>query len=246
VPQAFFEDPVHTYDAVELTAQKSFSNNWSLIASYRWSRLRGNYDGFYRADNGGSAPALDTLFDFPTNDPSYTGIGVPQFGYRGDMRYLGTTLGEGRLPNDRTHQLKLYGTWTWRDLGIGLGFRAGSGQPLTALAANPAYEEPYDIPETLRGAGFETADGFRSRAPAEVLLDLHLDYTIRFGAARRLVLLADVFNMLDDRDPVSYDPGTEVVFGVPNPAFGAPRNPADATSPFETPRQVRLGARLEW
>jgi hypothetical protein len=53
VPQAFFEGPVHTYDAVELTAQKSFSNNWSLFASYRWSRLRGNYDGFYRADNGG-------------------------------------------------------------------------------------------------------------------------------------------------------------------------------------------------
>ena len=246
VPRAFFEDPVHRYDAVELTAQKSFSNNWSLIASYRWSRLRGNYDGFYRADNGGSAPALDTLFDFPTNDPSYTEIGVPQFGYRGDIRYLGTTLGEGPLANDRTHQLKLFGTWTWRDLTTGLGFRAGSGQPLTALAANPVYDEPNDIPETLRGAGFETADGFRRRAPAEVLLDLHLDYTIRVGAARRLVLVADVFNVLDDRDPVSYDPGTEVLFGVPNPAFGTPRNPADPASPFETPRQVRIGARLEW
>jgi len=115
-----------------------------------------------------------------------------------------------------------------------------------ALAANPAYDEPYDIPETLRGAGFETADGFRRRAPAEVPLDLHLDYTIRFGAGRRLVLVADAFNLLDDRDPVSYDPGTEVLFGVPNPAFGTPRNPADAASPFETPRQVRLGARLEW
>ena len=79
-----------------------------------------------------------------------------------------------------------------------------------------------------------------------MLLDLHLDYTIRFGAARRLVLVADVFNLLDDRDPVSYDPGTEVLFGVPNPDFGMPRNPADPASPFETPRQVRLGARLEW
>jgi hypothetical protein len=246
VPQAFFEDPVHKYDAVELTAQKAFTNNWSLFASYRWSRLRGNYEGFYRADNGQSNPALSTLFDFPTNDPSYSGIGVPQFGYRGDIRYLGTTLGQGRLPNDRTHQLKLYGTWTRGDLGLGLGFRAGSGQPLTALAANPFYEDPYDIPETLRGAGFETADGFRTRAPAEVLLDLHLDYTLRFGTGRRLVLVADVFNLLGDRDPVSYDPGTEVLFGVPNPDFGTPRNPADPASPFETPRQVRLGARLEW
>ena len=246
VPRAFFEDPVHTYDAVELTAQKSFSKSWSLFASYRWSRLRGNYEGFYRADNRGSDPALSSLFDFPTNDPSYTQIGVPQFGYRGDIRYQGTTLGQGPLPNNRTHQLKLYGTRTWRDLTVGLAFRAGSGQPLTALAANPIYEEPYEIPETLRGAGFETVDGFRRRAPAEVMLDLHLDCRIRFGGERRLVLVADVFNVLDDRDPVSYDPGTEVAFGVPNPDFGMPQNPADATSPFETPRQVRLGARLEW
>ncbi len=246
VPRAFFEDPVHTYAAVELTAQRSFSDNWSLLASYRWSRLRGNYEGFYRADNGGSDPVLSSLFDFPTSDPSYTQIGVPQFGYRGDIRYMGTTLGEGPLPNDRTHQLKVYGAGAWRALTAGLGFRAGSGQPLTALAANPVYGEPYDIPETLRGSGFETADGFRRRAPAEVLLDLHLDYAIRFGAARRLVLVADLFNLLDDRDPVSYDSATEVLFGVPNPDFGAPRNPADAASPFETPRQVRLGARLEW
>jgi carboxypeptidase family protein/TonB-dependent receptor-like protein len=246
VPRAFFEDPVHTYDAVELTAQKSFTDHWSLFGSYRWSRLRGNYEGFYRADNLGSDPALSSLFDFPTNDPSYTQIGVPQFGYRGDIRYMGTTLGQGPLPNDRTHQLKLYGARAWRRLTAGLALRAGSGQPLTALAANPAYGEPYDIPETLRGAGFETADGFRRRAPAEMLLDLHLDYTIPFGAARRLVLVADVFNLTGDRDPVGYDPGTEVLFGVPNPDFGTPRNPADPASPFATPRQVRLGARLEW
>jgi hypothetical protein len=37
-----------------------------------------------------------------------------------------------------------------------------------------------------------------------------------------------------------------VVFGVPNPDFGKPQNPADATSPFQAPRQVRLGVRLEW
>jgi hypothetical protein len=110
VPQAFFEDPVHLYDAVQVMAQKTFSNNWSLFASYTWSRLRGNFEGFYRSDNGQSAPALQSLFDFPTNDPSYTQIGAPEFGYRGDIRYQGTTLGQGPLPNDRPHALKLYGT----------------------------------------------------------------------------------------------------------------------------------------
>ena len=54
--------------------------------SYRWSRLWGTYEGFYRDDNGQSDPGIGSLFDFPTNDPSYTAIGVPQFGYRGDVR----------------------------------------------------------------------------------------------------------------------------------------------------------------
>ena len=33
-----FEKPIHKYDAVEVTANRCFSNNWSLITSYRWSR----------------------------------------------------------------------------------------------------------------------------------------------------------------------------------------------------------------
>ena len=45
---------------------------------------------------------ITSLFDFPTDDPTYTSIGVPQFGYRRDVRYLGV-LGEGPLPLDRLH-----------------------------------------------------------------------------------------------------------------------------------------------
>jgi hypothetical protein len=245
VPRAYFEDPVHDYDAVEVTGNKAFANGWSLFASYRWSRLRGNFEGFFRADNGQSLPALTSLFDFPTNDPSYTQIGAPRFGYRGDIRYQGTTLGVGPLPNDRTHQVKLYGAWARGGLSLGVAFRAGSGQPLTALAANPVYAG-YEIPETLRGEGFETVDGFRKRSPAPVTLDLHVDYAILLGANRRLLLVADLFNVLNSRDPITYNWGSELRTGIPNPDFGQPANPLDFTSPFETPRQVRLGARLEW
>jgi len=247
VPRAFFEDPVHLYDALVVTAQKAFSNHWSLFASYRWSRLRGNFEGFYRSDNGDSAPLLGSLFDFPTNDPSYTQIGVPQFGYRGDIRYQGTTLGVGPLPNDRPHQLRLYGTYAWRGLTGGLAFRAGSGAPLTALAANPVYDSAGEIPETLRGAGIETVDGFRRRSPAEVILDLHLEYAFKLGGTRRLALLADVFNLLNRRDPITYDTYTESSFGVPNPDFGkaAAFGGAQQTA-FETPRQILLGARFQW
>ena len=89
--------------ASKLTLNRRFSDNWSVLASYRWSRLRGNFEGFYRDDNGQSDPGITSLYDFPTNDPSYTAIGVPQFGYRGDIRYLGP---DGILPLDRPQQFK--------------------------------------------------------------------------------------------------------------------------------------------
>ena len=97
---ASFEDPEHSYNAIEFTADRRFSNNWSLMGSYRWSRLNGSFEGFFREDNGQSDPGITSLYDFPTNDPSYTAIGGPQFGYQGDIRYLGA-LGAGPLPLDR-------------------------------------------------------------------------------------------------------------------------------------------------
>ena len=118
------------------------------MASYRWSRLRGNFEGFFRDDNGQSDPGITSLFDFPTNDPSYTAIGVPQFGYRGDVRFLGA-LGEGPLPLDRPHQVKLFGNYEFpfapqrRRRPVS----SSSGKPLTALAAHPVYGNAGEIPE---------------------------------------------------------------------------------------------------
>ncbi|MBI3932937.1 MAG: TonB-dependent receptor [Acidobacteria bacterium] len=247
VPQASFEDPVHKYDSVEVSATKSFSDNWSLIASYRWSRLKGNFEGFFRNDNGQSDPAITSLFDFPTNDPSYTSIGVPQFGYSGDVRFLGTSLGQGILPNDRPHQLKLYGTYSWSNLNLGLGLNAGSGRPLTRFAANPNYDSDGEIPEQLRGSGIETAGfGFRERVNPDIRVDLHADYTIKINDNQRVTLLADVFNLLDRKEPTDYDQNTEIGFQAPNPDFGSPKDPGGVTPSFQDPRAVRIGARFEW
>src|SRR5207248_3556432 len=92
-----FDDPIHKYDAVEFTLNRRLANNWSMLASYRWSRLRGNFEGFYRDDNGQSDPGITSLYDFPTNDPTYTSLGGPLLGYQGDIRFLGQT---GILPLD--------------------------------------------------------------------------------------------------------------------------------------------------
>jgi hypothetical protein len=242
---AAFEDPVHTYDSFEVTLNKRFSGNWSAISSYRFSRLAGNFEGFFRSDNGQSDPAISSLFDFPTNDPSYVATTATHHG-SGDIRFQGDTLGTGRLPNDRPHQLKIYGSYTFSNLNLGLGFNAGSGRSLTALASNPVYANAGEIPLTIRGAGMDTVDGFRERTPAEITLDLHADYGFRFGG-RRLVLLADAFNVLNRQEATWYDYFYETTVGTLNPNFGQPANGgSSSTTSFQAPFSLRFGARFDW
>jgi hypothetical protein len=232
-----FEDPIHEYDAVEFTADKRFSDNWWLQSSYRWSRLHGNFEGFYRNDNGQSDPAITSLFDFPTNDPSYAQYAA-EFGFRGDIRYLGS-LGAGPLPTDRPHQFKVYGSRAF-DLGLnlGVGLVLSSGAPLTALAANPVYENGGEIPEGPRGSGIQTLDGFKKRTPFETDFNFHVDYTLKVGG-QRLVLLVDSFNLTNLQKVRDYDNFTENTFQAENPDYGQ-------RIEYQTPRQIRLGVRFEF
>lgn len=57
---------------------------------------------------------------------------------------------------------------------------------------------------------------------------------------RRLVLLADIFNVFDQQAVLEYDDYTESPgFAVPNVDFGK-------ALVYQTPRQVRLGIRFEF
>ena len=232
-----FEDPIHRYWALELTADKRFSDGWALLASYRFSRLRGTYEGFYRSDTSQSFSAQSSLYDYPTDDPTYSEIGVPQYGFEGDIRYQGS-LGEGPLPNDRPHQLKLWGSYAL-DSGVtlGAGVSAWSGRPLTAMAANPVSGRRGDIPTTPRGDGFETVDGFKSRTPFEWSVDLHVDLPLELMGGR-VVLSADVFNLFDTDQVRDYDQDTQLGYRLVNPDFGH-------VTRYQEPRQVRLGVRFE-
>lgn len=230
-PRAQHEEFFRQYDAVEFFADKRLSDNWSLQASYRWSRLDGDYEGFYRNDNNQSDPGLTSLADQPINDPTFTEIGAPLLGYSGDIRYLGR-LGAGPLPNDRPHQVKLFGSYgPWHSLNTGVGFLLGSGRPLTAFAAR-------GMPEGPRGSGVETVDGFKERTPVEVSFDVHADYTISFGRTR-LLLLADVFNLFNRQSVLTYNQSTERSVGVPHPGYGE-------QTLLTNPLQTRIGVRFEF
>jgi outer membrane receptor protein involved in Fe transport len=244
-----FDDPVHKYDAVELTFARRMSNNWQMNASYRWSRLRGNYEGFYRDDNGQSDPGITSLYDFPTGDPTYTSIGTA-LDYPGDIRYLGDP--NGILPLDRPHSGKVFGNYSFpMGLNIGVGLNLSSGKPLTPLAPNPNtnYGNGGEIPAAPRGSGVQTLDGFKKRTPFQSQVDLQAAYELKLTGARRVSLMLDLFNVLNQQIVYDYDNWTEFTFGAgPNPNAGYPTSSNFAGNPpqYQTPRQLRFGLRFQF
>ena len=233
-----FEKGIRKYDAVELTAEKRFANHWALLASYRWSRLHGTFEGYFLNDTGEANPGLLSLYDFPTNDPTYTEIGVPEFGFRGDIRFLGKA-GQGPLPTDRPHQAKIFGNYSFdMGLNIGLGLLVGTGRPLTPMAAIPVYEIP-GIPESPRGSGIETVDGMKERTPAQFNVDLNASYWRGLGGERRIGLLVDVFNLFDLGRTTDYDQNTEIGYALLNPDYGK-------ITAYQSPLKVRMGLRFEF
>jgi hypothetical protein len=243
---AHFDDPVHKYQSLEFTLNRRGSN-WSAMSSYRWSRLRGNFEGFYRDDNGQSDPGISSLYDFPTNDPSYTSIGVPQFGYTGDIRFLGDP--NGILPLDRPHQVKLYGNYAWASgLNVGGGLNLSSGRPFTPMASNPNYGSDGEIPVSARGTGIQTIDGFMTRSPFESQVDLQTSYALKMAGERRVTFIAEFFNLFNERRVTYYDQNTQNDNGITNPDQGKPVNTGLGGNPpqYQSPFNMRVGIRFEF
>jgi len=112
------------------------------------------------------------------------------------------------------------------------------------MAANPNYQSGGEIPLTARGAGFNTIDGFKTRSPFESQADFQASYSINFGGARKVTLLADMFNLFNTRRVIDYDSWNELSPDNPNDDFGKPISQIIAGPQFQTPRQIRFGARL--
>lgn len=260
-PGSGFTKPLHKYKAFEVIVNKRFSDHWLFVGNYRYSRLRGNYEGLYRNDNGQSDPNITSLFDFP-NSPTLRGQFAP-----------------GALNNDRPHVLNLFGSYRW-DNGINVGatFTWQSGIPRTPLLAHPNYQNAGEIPgrdpiyfwwqdtNTDGDGTVNTADhletgpateffndplsvmvtpvlydykdckrGCLGRTSDEASLNLHLGYTLKVKDSS-LDFAFDVFNAFNSQEPTSFNDNVESTAGIPDPDF-------QLINAYETPRRYRVSAR---
>jgi hypothetical protein len=235
-----------TYKGVELHAQKRFSNNYQFFTSYVWSQLKGNYDGTFQASTGQLDPNINSAFD-------YADFLVNNNGF---------------LSNDRTHQVKFYGSYTFssgmtKGLDLGVGAHWESGVPLTAQGYAFSYRN-YEYYLTPRGA--------LGRGPSDYEADLHAGYPIAVGGSH-VSLLMDVFNVFNRQSATNVDQrynlssdvpcagvptalcngdgGILNVSGTTNARGQLTNARASATNPsflskgtaFTNPRSIRLGAR---
>jgi|WetSurMetagenome_2_1015567.scaffolds.fasta_scaffold13087_1 hypothetical protein len=167
-----FPKPTRIYKALELTAEKRFSNHWMMQASYVLSRLEGNYEGLFSNDNGQADPNITSKYD------------LPQL----------LVNGYGLLPNDRTHVLKVFGGYFFDNIPLELSgnFQLQSGIPISKLGAGLA-EIGYGV-----GEGFCTTRGSAGRTPTTWTLDIGAQYTFKIWKSN-LALRADIFNVTNNQ-----------------------------------------------
>ena len=208
------------YKAVTLDLQRRWDGVFYARASYTWSHSYGNYEGTVRSDTGEDLAGATTQFDF-----------------------AGLLDGaDGDLPNDRRHQLKMWGGWEFADgWQTSAALHFSSGRPRNGFGYHPS--DPYarsrgPLPFyrqgelTPRGSLGTTADVYR--------LDLGLKYTNDALFGGTLIARLDVFNVLDLDAELEVDEWADRWGGRRiSPTFGLPTR-------FQQPRTMRIGLRYEF
>jgi len=177
------------YRGFQLDMTKRFSDNWTLLASYVYSTLKGNYDGLfapYTQPRGSADPNISALYDyydFFTRGPVVNGVAQP-------------ITSSGYLSNDRRSVAKLSGVYvTPFNLSVGLVTYYQTGTPISRIGFSDAYTRPEFFLDTR---------GSEGRVPASYDADLHLGYPLQLGPAT-MTFLVDVFNLFNTQRVIAVD-----------------------------------------
>jgi hypothetical protein len=242
IPDGFVK-PIRRYQALEITVEKRFSDNWQLHSNWRISRLKGNYEGNFRNDNGQQDPNISSLFDF---------VSSPQ---------LGDQFAIGPLNSDRRHVVNLFLSRVFlAGLNVGVGTRLQSGIPFNSLLSHPAYQNAGEVPIGGRGrvctafADDTTTDpvttrctsSFEQRSPVSTDVNLHVDYTWKLNDRVRVRPILDIFNLFNQKKELRRDQFIEFGPGLPNADFRQPRTENYPYYPFQRPFYARFAVRLEF
>jgi hypothetical protein len=209
-----------TYKALEFYFERGWNNGWALQGSYTWAQSRGNYEGW-----------TDTFQQFAgAIGPVTSAFDLPEL----------TEGAYGRLPGDRPHSLKLYGSWDFAERWqLGGNFLFQSGVAYGARGCHPVLGFTYSCTAFYDGDEL-VSRGTRGRSDDIYQLDLGLQYSLILGRSEGLLRLRmDVFNVFNADSETFRLEDTDLENGAPDLNYGLPGG-------FQEPRRVRLSARLDF
>jgi Carboxypeptidase regulatory-like domain/TonB dependent receptor len=174
-----FDKPVRNYDAIQITANQRFSKSAMLLASYTYSRSKGNFPGLFSTETGQLDPNLTSMYDLPDLMAN---------------RY-------GAMGLDRPHSLKVDGFYQFdfKKAGLvvlGASFRGQSGIAHNTLGAHWAYgaDESYML-----------SRGSTNRSPFTWTADMKATYGRRIGKSQTVDVFVDVFNLFNNQEELDSD-----------------------------------------
>jgi len=185
--------PRRQYDALEVSFERRFSNNWFASANYTLSRLYGNYAGTANSDeistpttNSSSTTSQQQVGSIArpgSNGSTAWDIDQLMWNARGHLDVL------GRLATDRPHVVKLYGAYQF-DMGtqIGAFFYGGSGTPISTQVVGQDLYAP-----------FVNGRGDMGRTPVLTRTDLLVSHELAFANRRRLRLELNIQNLFNQK-----------------------------------------------
>jgi hypothetical protein len=183
--------PKRQYTAVELSANRRFSNNWFVGGSYVLSRLFGNYPGLVNTDevtypgrvSVGAQEAFGQRTRPGTNASRAWDLDEMMFDSHGNLGV------DGLLPTDRPHVVKLYGSYQFKfGTSVGLNFIGESGTPVSK-----SVQSQYRYPILVEGRGS------LGRTPFFNQTDLLVGHDIKLPASKRIRLEANILNVFDQK-----------------------------------------------
>jgi hypothetical protein len=184
------------YTALEFTANRRFSNNWFIGGSYVLSRLYGNYPGLVNTDevtapgrvSVGAQEAFGQRVRPGTNASRAWDLDEMMFDSRGNLGV------DGRLPTDRPHVAKVYGSYLFGfGTNVGLNFYGASGTPVSK-----SVQSIYRYPILVEGRGS------LGRTPALTQTDLLVSHEFRLPAGKRLRLEFNGLNIFNQKQVRHY------------------------------------------
>jgi carboxypeptidase family protein/TonB-dependent receptor-like protein len=185
--------PLRVYDAMELSITRRFASGWLGSASYVLSRLYGNYPGLSNTDEVRS-PTLNVGYGNAQNAAATVVRNGDAASRAWDLDEIlfdshGNKGVNGLLPTDRTHVLKLYGSYTFKfGTELAANFYAGSGTPLSTYAWTINQ-----IPVFANGRGdLGRTDPFNQT-------DLLVAHEVKVGEGKRIRFEANILNLFNQK-----------------------------------------------